>query len=54
MFKIATNLKLNVYNMKYWTMGAPVAEKILINRKDLPPTPDSPAVEVIAPVSDPE
>ena len=34
---------LNVDDMKYWTMGAPVAETILINRKLLTPRAD-PAV----------
>jgi hypothetical protein len=34
---------LNIDDMKYWTMGAPVAETILINRKELPPFADPPA-----------
>ena len=31
---------LNLDDMKYWTMGAPVAETILINRKYLTPFGD--------------
>jgi hypothetical protein len=31
---------LNVDDMKYWTMGAPIAETILINRKELTPFDD--------------
>ena len=33
---------LNLDYMKYWTMGAPVAETILINRKFLTPFADPP------------
>jgi hypothetical protein len=33
---------LNLDDMKYWTMGAPVAETILINRKFLTPFADPP------------
>ena len=29
-------------DMKYWTMGAPVTETILINRKELTPFADPP------------
>jgi hypothetical protein len=31
---------LNIDDMKYWTMGAPVEETILINRKHLAPFAD--------------
>ena len=34
---------LNIDDMKYWTMGAPVAETILINRKHLTPVAGPPS-----------
>jgi hypothetical protein len=34
---------LDIDDMKYWTMGAPVAETILINRKYLTSSVDAPA-----------
>jgi len=34
---------LNINGMKYWTMGAPVAETILINRKYLTSVTDPPS-----------
>jgi hypothetical protein len=41
---------LDIDDMKYWTMGAPVPETILINRKNLSPFGDPPARdEVITP-----
>ena len=33
---------LNIDDMKYWTMGAPVEETILINRKQMPTFADPP------------
>jgi len=33
---------LNIDDMKYWTMGAPVEETILINRKLMPTFADPP------------
>jgi hypothetical protein len=33
-------IMLNIDDMKYWTMGAPVEETILINRKYLTPFAD--------------
>jgi hypothetical protein len=33
---------LNIDDMKYWTMGAPIPETILINRKHLTPFADPP------------
>ena len=41
---------LDTDSMKYWTMGASIAETILINRKVLTPSADPPATVTLGAV----